>query len=386
MKPINAFLVFAVLLCVCFPASAAEFMAPSEQNKTVNVTSGETHHNLYAAGSSVNINADVTGDLYAAGGVITLNSKVEEDLNASGGNLTLNGAVGDDARLAGGTVVVNSPVASDLLIAGGNINLSSAASVGADLAVAGGVVVIESPVNGKVWVSGGEVRIDSKINGEVVVYAETLTFGAKSEVLGKVVFHGPKEAVVETGAKVSSVEFIRSAQNNGLKGVKTFASLVCLFGLLVLGGILMHFKKQPVIEVMQKSSLSPLSSLGTGLLTVIVVPIVVVLLFATLIGFYLAILLLLAYIILLILAYGITAIYIGSKVVQLFNKKPYLEITWITLIVGVVALKIIGWLPIVGSVAIGILCLITLGSLVKSLRHLRTVEMSSNTTSIESLK
>ncbi len=370
MKKILSLSMF--LLLVAVPASAAEFQFAHEKNdSSISIPSSETHKNLYTFGASVSVSGNTLGDLFAWGGMVTVGGNVEQDLAVFGGNLNLNGNVGGDLRTAGGNISINGPIGSDLLVGGGNVSISDKAVVAGDLLACGGNLTLDSEVKGKAQIFGGEVTINGKVDGDLFVRAgKQLVFGPNSEVVGKITYEGASPAVVRDGAKIGQIEFTKLPSTRGadkvFKGIFAVATLIKLLGLLIAGFVLFWLFPRKVETIVSSSHDKPLKSFGVGFLVLVVTPIIAVILCATVIGFYVGIIVMLSYLLLLILASVFMLFYVGNLILKWANKP--MSIRW-DLTIGAIAILIVSLIPVVGWIATGIVYLITLGSLILHLKQ-----------------
>jgi len=355
-------------------AQAAEFITgESKTEANVSTLSQEVHKNLYIAGGSVTVNSATAGDLVAAGGMVTVNGNVEKDLMVAGGNLNLNGSVGENARVGGGNVSINAPIAGDLLVGGGNVTIAEKATVGGDLVVGAGNVSVDSNIQGNVKIGGGNVTINGRVTGNVEVAAsQTLTFGAMSEVLGKITYKGPNEAVVKPGAKIGTIDYTKvtgkPAHRGGFIGIIIIGSLFKLLMLLVAAVAMIWLVRARVAAVVTHAIQTPGRSLGIGVLTVIAAPILGVLLMITVVGLYVGVILLLTYALLVAVSSVISLFYTGRLVWGWYQKEAS-DNAWRDLGIGALLTLILGFIPIVGWIAIGVLWVITLGALATHLRR-----------------
>lgn len=362
------------LFFVFSTALAAEIIKPDPNNPNVTVGASETRRNLYTAGGNVTINGTTVGDLVAAGGMVTVEGDVEQDVMMAGGTLSLSGSIGDDARIAGGNITVRSPIGGDLVVAGGNINITSQAIISGDLIIAGGNVVVDAPVNGMVRVVGGNVTINSKINGDVFAQtSEKLIFGASAEVLGRVNHKGSSEAVVQQGAKIPAIEFTQwQGKDRGfgrkLAGLLTLAFLIKLLAWILVGLLLVRFGKGIVHQVVEEVRSAPWANAGWGLVGLIGVPIIIVVLFFTLIGYYVAIILGLSYALMLVVANVLASVVLGYIILRALSKPAENISDWQAVVIGVVVWSLIRLIPILGWLVVFVMLLLTLGAMFKMVK------------------
>jgi len=360
------------LLMFCLTASAAEFIAPQNRNDaSVSTLEKDTHKNLYIAGATVTVNGKTNGDLFAAGGMVTVNGPVENDLFVGGGNLSLNAPVGGDLRIAGGNVSINSPIGSDLLAAGGNITVAQKASVAGDLVIAGGNISVDSEVKGYGKINGGNVTINGKIDGNLDIVAnQQLTFGPASEVVGKITYHGTNPAIVKDGAKIGTIDFTQIKARgfaHSLGALIAISTLIKLLALLVAGFVLLYLFPVKISKLVTGTMSNTLTNFGIGFLALIASPIVAGLLFITVVGVYLGIILLLIYFLTLVMASIVMVFYTGRLVYGWYKKDAALNLKR-DLVLGAIIALIVSLIPIIGWLAVFVLFLISLGAIVTQLR------------------
>lgn len=369
------FLVLILGFFVSFSmASAFSFVKPENENGNLSISSSEEYKNLYTVGSEININGSVKGDLVAAGGEFSLVGPVEQDVNIAGGNITISGPVGGDVRLAGGSVNISGKIDGDFLAAGGKVKLSEASNVKGDVAIAGGNIDILAPVSGDLKLAGENIVINSKIEGSVRVRAsQTLTFGPKAEISGKIFYSGLKEAVVKDGAKISQVEFVKldmSKQKYLLGGLLTLGFVVKIVAFFLVGWLLMRLFRKTVFETSEIFIKNLPSSFFWGFAFLVLVPIISILLITTFVGYYLGIIALLLYVLILLVNSVFSCLVVGKIFLEKVLKQNNELVDWQLVLIGVVLFLVFKSLPFVGWVFGGFVYLTTLGSLIVIFRNL----------------
>lgn len=375
MKKISTICLFLAGFLFIPGALAADLVGPeSKQDQNVVISSAETHKNLYTAGGNVTVNGDVLGDLTVAGGMVTVEGVVEKDLFVAGGNLFINGKVGETARVAGGNINITAPIGGDLLIGGGNITISEKSSIDGDLLIGGGNVNINAPVKGSVKIGGGNVYINSKIDGDVKIkISKDLVFGPKADIQGKVSYEAPRLAVFKDGSKVPNAEFTKwqkPSYKGRIAGIITAALLIKLLAWVLMGLVLVKFRKQSIQNMFISIVEKPWESLGIGLLALIVVPILSVLLLITAVGYYIAVSLLALYVFLLLMACILSALFLGFIILKYLNKPAESLVNWQSVLIGVVALLLIKIIPFLGWIIAFVLFLLVFGSIIKTIKEL----------------
>lgn len=324
---------------------------------------------LYIAGGNVSSHGPVTGDLVIGGGNILVDSAVSQDLIVGGGSVTILSAVADDLRVGGGNIVISGSVKGDVVAAGGQTQISGV-GIGGDVLWAGGVLRVEAPVTGNLTLRGGDVTIQSTVHGNVDFRGEKLTLGKNAVIDGNLTYRSPKEATMEEGAVVkgsTNYEPQKSIQGDK-KGIATIIS-VALFGkflsilacALVIGLLFRRYSA----ELLTIATSQPLTEMGRGVVVLIMLPIVSIILLVTLLGIPFGILGLLGFVAVLIFVSIVAPIILGSLVHKWVFKPMDYEVTWKTILLGVVLYTILGFIPILGWLCILLLTLLTVGSMVK---------------------
>lgn len=355
----------AALLLAPAYAAAAEFrMADQPSVGRAEVVSDD----MYMAGGVVTSSGEIRGDLIAGGGSVLVSGPVSGDVIAGGGNVTILGDIGDDIRVGGGNVVINGAIAGDAVVGGGQVHLSGP-SVGGDVAVGGGTVRIDSPVSGFVKAGGGDVYINAAIGGDVEVDADSVTLGPDAEIAGNFTYTSGKEATIEEGAVVRGETAYTPRQSGAKVGAAALAGIVTLALLakllMSLAGafvVLLVFRRYAHV-VVEKAAANPLYEMGRGLVFLILTPIVSVILLVTVIGIPFGVLGLLGYAATLIFVSFVAPIVLGTMTHKLVGKRAEHELSWRTVLLGVVLYFILGLIPVVGWVVKFAIMLLALGAM-----------------------
>lgn len=358
------------LLAIAVLIPIAVYSATFKAGEQPSIASGVTiQDDLYMAGGNVTHAGAVTGDLMAAGGSILVSGTVRGDLQAAGGNITLLGAVSDDVRVAGGNITINSAVSSDVAVLGGQINIAGS-GIGGDVIGAGGTIRIDAPVAGDVRLAGGDIFINSAIAGSVEIEADKVTLGSGALISGDFTYTAGRDAEMQDGAQVKGKTTHKPRAESGQvtkKGMAALASgwlLMKLLMMLVFAFSVFYFFRRYVEVFVRDSLADPLPQLGRGFVALIVWPVAAVLLMATVIGIPIGIIALLGYAVAMIFAHFMAPVILGTLLYAWAMRGGY-EVTWKTILLGVVAYFILSLIPIIGWIIQFVLVVITLGALIK---------------------
>ena len=360
-----------ILLAFALAVSALPFLASAAEvrsgDQVALQSSEKILNNLYLAGGTVTSAATIPGDQVVAGGNIVLSGTVSQDLAAAGGSVTVLSDVGDDLRAIGGTIIVNGKVGGDVVVGGGDIQLSGSA-IGGDVFAAGGTVSIREAVSGNVNVRGGKLVIDAPIKGNVYFEGEELVIGKGASIQGALTYGTPHEATTEAGSKiVGKVTFNHSEKDLSKSG----AFLLALFSLAVLGKFLMSLAtalavglifKKFTKEFVSTSITRPIIELARGFVVIVILPLVSLILLATLVGIPFGVLGLLSIVALIIFSSIVAPILAGSYLHHWYYKTSEFVVSWKTILLGVVVYSLLSFVPVLGALVKIVLFLIACGA------------------------
>lgn len=382
-------------------ALAAPFLAHGAEikvNQSYFLNKGETvNQNLYFAGQGANIAGDVNGDVIAVGGVVGVPGNVSGDVVAAGGRVNVLGNVGGSIFAAGGTVEVSGSVANSVRAAGGTLTISG--TIGGDLLVGGGQVIVlpDAVIKGDLILGGGNVDIEGKILGNIKSQARRLTInnevrgttdlnvenlflGPKAVLAQGLTYHSYTEAKIDPAAKINgplnfdkkTTPSVNASAGWGIGALLGAFFFYKLLSLIAIGLIFVYFFKKSSGAIVHESMAS-WKNLWRGFAFLILTPVLAVLLMATILGIPLGILAFLVYGLVIIISSVFASVAAGAWLQKWIWKMDKFD--WKTVLLGVVALMVVGWIPIVGWIASLLLFLSVLGSSVHYFREVFAKEL-----------
>ena len=305
------FLIFGVSLLLLFSAttaSAAEFVFPAKEGGSVIIN--EELKNVYTAGNSVSINANIKGGLFVGGNTVMINGDVDGSVHAGGGTILVEGVIEDD-----------------LFIGGGTVTLTESSLVKGDLVVGAGSIIIDGPIEGDILVGAGEVIINNKVKGNVKAKSEKIELGENAWIGGSLEYTAEKEfdldkSKIRGGVTFNQKETIQAVAVNPkmLIGLLTIGFLLKLLGLIVLGLAFVYLLKKFTKEVIKEAYGKFWPNLGIGFGGLILIPAAMIILAISIIGLWVAGLLLTFYGLLIALASVIASLFLGT---WLINRTPF---------------------------------------------------------------
>jgi hypothetical protein len=339
-------------LAAVLMASAAT--AAAQQRESIDRTFG---NDRFVAGGEVNVSGPVSGDLLAAGGRVEIASAVPGDMVVAGGELRLREAVGDTLYAAGGRVEVQNSVAGNARIAGGEVNLDRRARIGGNATIAGGSVRIDAAVDGALSVGGGRVRLDGPVGGDVEVGADRLELGPNARITGALRYASRQPLERDPAAVVSGTVERRVWQRPSDKqrqvGRKVARAVgwIWISGLVILAGMMAAvwpvFAERVAATARQRWG----ASLLLGFVLLICLPVAAIVLFVSLVGIPLGLLLVVGFVALLLVGYVSSGIALGSLAAQSWTAAGPRRATvrFASAALGMLALALAAQIPFIGG-------------------------------------
>jgi len=317
-------------------------------------------NDFYAAAGSLSISGEISEDLYAVGGSITQNGLVGADMTAVGGSIQLHAPVADDVRLAGGDIVIADNIGGDVFVFAGMLKVLSSASIAGNIYFYGGEAEISGKVSGSIMGASEKIRVDGSVGGDIDVAANSLVLGDKANVSGDVRYDSSSEltraqnAVV--GGQIIRSELTKEKESFVDKGSLT-GFLIWLFTTLSL----YLFFRSDIVKLINSIHLEPARSGIIGLGVMIFVPVVTLLLIVTLLGSLIGAMGLISFVVLVITSAAIAPILVGQYIAKMYKKDAQINL-W-TVFIGVSAVWLLSFVPVLGSLAVFVALLLTLGGI-----------------------
>ncbi|NQV89289.1 MAG: polymer-forming cytoskeletal protein [Parcubacteria group bacterium] len=357
------FSVFALLIVGVVPLAshAATFSGGEEYSlRSSDVIEG----NAYVGGGMVTVEGGVMGDLFAGGGNVIVSGSVTDDLFVGGGSVFVSGDVTGDVRVAGGDMTLSGYVGGELVAAGGYVHITSGSVIEGDVLVTGGRLLIEGTVKGNVEAYGGEVEFAGTVEGTVISQSESIVISENAVLNGGLTYKSFLEADVEDGAQINGDVVYEKLKDGAIAtsnanvaallavaaafftGLWFLVILITLVSALVLYALLKDRMKLAVQHTFKKFWPETVR----GFVLAILLPLVIALLFISIVGAGLGMIALALFGLTVLLAKIGASVLAGSLVFRLVTKKY--EVNWKTILVGVIVLSFLRLVPVVG----GILC------------------------------
>ncbi len=335
--------------------------------------------NEYASGGSVDVLEDASNDIVAAGGNVIITGNAGNEVLAAGGTVLLLGKVSGDARVAGGNVTIDNEIGGEAVVAGGRVRLLPRSAVKSDLFAAGGDIRVDGALEGNARIIGRQVTINGVVNKDVSIRAERVVIGKNALISGDLRYESPEEARIEPGAVIKGMKIF--TQKEPVPSHRKFRRFFWAWWIIKLfafeaAALVLYFSLKKKIE---EFTVLALKRYGYGMLigfiVLVVIPVAVLVLFMTLVGWILGVIGLFFYLAFLFLSSILGAV-VFSALLGRYAIKKEPSPTWPTILLGVFLYQIIGLIPVLGWIFKFAFILLALGML-SHVIYLRFNERSS---------
>lgn len=295
---------------------------------------------------------------FIAGNKVTSQATIDGLSFAAGNEVNLEGST-SYGLYAGNNVTVKGTIEKDLFVAGNNIIIDSTANINRDAFIAGNIIIIKTNIGRDLRVGASRIDLSGvTVNGDAYLYADEIIFDEETIIYGELKYY--------EDSKVTGIDKIQAGSIKKLKSpkVEVKVDIKDVINNLIVS-IIASFLTMTVLFYLLPKSKERLNKtdldLGTilktsliGLLLLIVVPIACIIGLVTVILMPLSLITIVVYIVSLYLSQLLVAYIIG----RLINTKLFKNNNdYISLIVGIIVLKIALLIPVLGGY-ISILALI----------------------------
>lgn len=366
--------IFSIFLIIIFICSFTNAFSDEKFQTGDNVKITETHSdNIYLAGESISIENSIFGDTFIAGNEIIISTHLKEDVFAAGGTIVLENFRAEDVRVAGGEVEVSSIIIQDLIVAGGKVLVTPEADVSRDALIFGGEIDFQGSVAGDLIIKGGKVFFDGVVEGDATIEAKEVHFGDNARIEGNLDLKANSYAIDDSKVlgTVSYSSFKEDVEEKFSILFMGIGSVIAGFFRLVIwitfAIITLLFCKSFFEDSVKKIYANILKTGLHGLLFMIIAPVVIGLLFVTIIGIPIALLVLFAYAIMFCYAHVIGIYFGGDYIISKLLKKKWNF--WGTFILGLLVFGLLRIIPFMGGVVNLAVVLIGLGIIYEELHQ-----------------
>jgi hypothetical protein len=317
----------------------------------VTVAANETIDSmLFAGGSNVDIAGTVNGDVYCAGQTISISGTINGDIFCAGQTINITGKVTGDIRVGGQTVNIGGNIEGSATIGTQNLIIDHSAKIGRDLLGGSQNTTINGAIGRDSVIGSQNIVINGAIGRNVKGGVETITIGSSGRVGGNVDYYGTTDPVINAGGKIVGTTTRTNPPERKTAAYTPFALTITVFVYVLIAMIALSLTMVGLFpKIFEEASTSAAKKPGltalVGVVSMIIAPVIVIMLFVTAIGAPLAILITMLGIAVAILSGPFTGYLLGRLITK--TNKQY---GW-TMLYGITILVITFFIPIIGFAA-----------------------------------
>ncbi len=357
------FLSFAAVFVFSIPASATRLAGGEHFSLPVDSLVDD---DLIIAVKEASLSGRIVGDLLFAGSGLTLSGPVEGNVFAAGQHLSLKGSVKGSVRAFCSDLTVEHTVGRNLIAFCGTARLPEGAVVAKDVHIFSGNLMVSGKINGRLNFYGGEVVIAGTVGKGTKIEADKITLTSTARIEGDFIYTSKKEAKIEDGAVVTGQtihNLPKKKDGKPFSGWSVFWWLVWRTSELVTGFLLIALFRKQMTVFKETVSVSFLKTLGIGLLSFVVIPVLALLFAVIIIGLPLTLMLTAFYLVALVLACNFTGLPLGEGILRLFKREKPVSL-YASMTVGVLLIQLLEEVPYFGMLVLLATAWIGLGAII----------------------
>lgn len=320
-----------------------------------------TSSNIFLFGDDVISKKQVMGDIYAFAKGVEVSNSVNGDVISFGKDINIKSdRVLGNIRGAGQFVDIDVKNTKNITVAGQSVKIDEN-TVSNAIYAAGQNIEFNGSTN-DLYLAGSNIIIDGVVNGNLEVRGNNITIGDNAYVYGSINIKSENEPTITGSVAWKDIEYeqVNYKSNFEKNNVEIVAMVMNSVNAIIISILMFILAKGYFIKLNKDVNLYLGKFILVGLALLIGIPVLILTLILTVIGIPIGIMLLGIYICIIYLAPMYTGIILGQKILR--DRYTYLQV-----ICGVIALKLIVMLPYIGTIA-GLGCMMfMLGSLFISL-------------------
>ncbi len=355
-------LAIAFVILVMFVTTRGASQITTQTGEAVNAEASFLDMAFFA-GDEVRIKASSDDDIFAAGGSIQVDTTTADHLLLAGGEINIKNVRVDDVIAAGGDLNLRSGLATDdVLVTGGTVTLHPKFQIAGSAVLSGGEVTINSPIQKELRVAASRIFLNSVVDGNVKLMGDVIELGPKARLGGNLQYRSDNIQISPSAVITGTKSILPAEEHDDFeRWGKGSAAFFAGFAIAAVLGITLLVVVIALIlpGLMNKASLlikqKPLLSLGVGFLATFVLPFALFMLFATIVGAPLAILIAAMLFAFTPVGVAASAYFIGMQGRQIIKKPaddappPAMGARLIWSAFAIVLILLLGIIPIVGG-------------------------------------
>ena len=290
--------------------------------------------------SDLQLNQPSTGDTFLSGNTVSVDAEVYGELFAAATTINITHLPARSAFLLAQTITDTVGSSYDLFAAANSTTLSGTYSndvyvVGNKVTVAPGTII-----KGNLYAAAAQLSLSGTILGNAYLETGTLTL-EHAHVTGILSYTANQSAKGLADSQIGTLHYQEPAP---APAADPLSWLIPFFATVLTAGLLLLYAPVASRMIMETLLHRYGRCLGVGYAVILLTPAVITLLFITMIGYKLAILLLCIYVGLLTLASIFGAVVVGKLLISRFWPAQ-IEHTWLISLFGGITIFIVGSIP-----------------------------------------
>lgn len=362
---------FIALLAISF--SFAE-NASAHKSDVIFLEEGEVFQGDYfSSGSTVEISGRIKGDAYIAAGQAIIDGIIEGDLLLLCGSADISGKVLGNIRALAGQVTFSGSVGKNLTALAGNVYLSPNCEVKGNSVITAANADLQGQIDHALKLSAFNARFAGKVDDDIMAYVGEIRVTSKGFIGKDFIYRSHDPAWIDDKATIlGKIEYRPSIIHDlveipWLQGIIMGSKIITL-GMnflfsIVLGYILIKLFPQKLSKTLDLLSTKPLYCFTTGIVIVVLLPILCLVLLLTVLGAPFALALAGLNLLGFYTAKVFVIFWVASKALKKFtlSKKPL-----IVLSLGLCLYYLITAIPFVGAFITVLTVLLGIGGVVRA--------------------
>lgn len=331
--------------------------------------------NLYIASVHTWFNSTYEKDIVSASVNQTISGVTFGDTTLFGKSIYITGESFGDVRVVGDTVYISGVVNKDLIIVGRHVEISSDAIINGDTLILANSVNLQGQFLGNTQVTSNTIVVSGTIVGQTTFTGSKIIFDSGAKVNTNISYFSPQRAVINPGADIQKElnfnQIDSITQNDVIKKLffafVSFWAIIKLIATLFVLFILIHLFKIPVQKIIDGAQEKPLKNLLVGIGAFIGIPLLIVILFGSLVLLPVSIIVLCTFVIMIMLLPAMSAI-IATCFYQIYiQKQNKISLDFKLSALMIILLTFINFIPFVGNILMYLLYLLSFGALTRYL-------------------
>ena len=375
---LNPFLII-ILIIAASNLTAATFL---KDNRVFIPRTDTLDDDLYMLASDGIINGHINHDLVALVQQQTITGVIGGSLMSGSFNSIIKGEIKNSANIFAYKLYIDGTINNNLNAFAYEIDISPGSRIGRDVALQASEISIGGLIERNLYIKADRVIIAGKIMGHTQIEAKEITISSPAEIMGDIYYTSPNEILIDEDVNIhGEIDWNETSQSElsadgGIDwGDRIFFMFAALLTGLVIIPIFNKHTKTSAMQIIEK----PLVSLGIGFLAFCLAPFAIAVIFVTIVGIPVSIMLTLVYSIFFYIAKIYTAIALGWVVIRAFRKGAQPKQGW-SLAVGLVLLMLLFAIPILGWILYFVTIFFGFGAIIIGVNKCR-IDMAGNSQS-----